>query len=535
MIQIKKTKMKINGVDDITLNVLPKLRSAEFHKALINGGLLESELENFAYMTGDRCLPYRMQDGYTRQKKEIQVDVVELENDVVKVLILPHQGGRVWSMYHKVKGKEILFCNPVLQPGNLAVRNAWVSGGIEWNLGQFGHSTLTMDRVYVAICEDETGREFVRLYEYERLKGLFLQVDLHLMEGDDQLYAHVTIRNPHKEDRSVYWWTNIAVELNRNCRVISGTREVIATTPINGENSFAHAKVPYLPAMPDQDGTYPENFMFSSEYFFQNKKDMKHTWEVAAYNDGTAFFERSTAELPYKKMFCWSNEQGGNHWQHFLATENAPLYVELQGGIIPTQVHGDTMPANSKITFTQAFGDMEIEVAKTHGTEYVDCMEYCEGVLEKKLSASELKELDERFKGCEEKKIKQILHKGSGYALIEEQRTVGFIPSSMEYELGRDDEAREWLDLLHHHTTPKLVNGYAKSYLTDSQWLPYLERAVETQDETAKFYYGVALYENGEFDKAIEVMKEYAEASREPIAYRTVGAMYSKLLDETKA
>ena len=39
--------------------------------------------------------------------------------------------------------RELLFNNPIYQPANLALRNAWLAGGIEWNVGQFGHSFLT--------------------------------------------------------------------------------------------------------------------------------------------------------------------------------------------------------------------------------------------------------------------------------------------------------------------------------------------------------------------------------------------------------
>lgn len=528
MLKIKKIKYETLGVDEIGQNILPKLRETPFDKELINGGLLESELEGFAYMTGDRYLPYLIQDHYTRDKKTIQLDAIEYENEVLKAVILPAYGGRVWSLYHKVEEREILFCNPVFQPGNLGVRNAWVSGGIEWNLGQFGHSTLTMDHMYAAICKDEVGREFVRLYEYERIKGLFYQVDMHLLPNDDNLYVYVNIINTHKEERSLYWWTNIAVELNRKCRVLSGTDQVIATTPINGENTFAHDTLPYLKSLSDVEGSYPEVFMFSNEYFFQNKKDINDTWEVAAYDDGTTFYERSTANLPYKKMFCWSNEQGGNHWQHFLATDDAPLYVELQAGLIPTQVHGSDIPGKSSVSFTQAFGSMRTEVAKTHETSYLDCVDYCRGAVEEQLPTEQLLMNHEIFEASKDSEILEILHYGSGYALLEEKREEGFIPANMKFVYGENDVFGKWESLLSEEKVPELVEGYADSYLTDSVWLPYLEKATD-KGGVALFHYGVALYENGETEKSIEVLEQYIEISKEQIGYRTLGNLYARL------
>ena len=45
----------------------------------------------------------------------------------------------MWSLYDKVNQKELLYVNDVIRPSNLAVRNAWVSGGVEWNIGVIGH------------------------------------------------------------------------------------------------------------------------------------------------------------------------------------------------------------------------------------------------------------------------------------------------------------------------------------------------------------------------------------------------------------
>lgn len=534
MLKIKKIKYETVGVDEIGQNILPKLRETPFNKELINGGLLESELEGFAYMTGDRYLPYLIQDHYTRDKKTIQLDAIEYENEVLRAVILPAYGGRIWSLYHKIEEREILFCNPVFQPGNLGVRNAWVSGGIEWNLGQFGHSTLTMDHMYAAICKDEADRDFIRLYEYERIKGLFYQVDIHLLPNDDNLYVYVNIINSHEEERSLYWWTNIAVELNRKCRVLSGTDQVIATTPVNGVNTFAHDTLPYLKSLSDVDGSYPEVFMFSNEYFFQNKKDINDTWEVAAYDDGTTFYERSTANLPYKKMFCWSNEQGGNHWQHFLSTDEAPLYVELQAGLIPTQVHGSSIEGKSSVSFTQAFGSMRTEVEKTHKSTYSECVEYCRSAVEDQLPTEQLLMNHEIFEESKECEVIELLHCGSSYALLEEKRQSGFIPVWMKFLYKENDEYEKWDVLVTKNKVPKFENGYPTSYLTDSVWLPYLEKAA-MKDENALFHYGIALYENGAIQEAISELEKYVERRKTLIGYRTLGNLHARMGNTDKA
>ena len=81
-----------------------------------------------------RILPYRMQDRYSRKRLPIKMKTIEMENKYLKAVFWPENGGRLYSLFDKVNNRDLLMTNPVYQPGNLAIRNAWLSGGIEWNL-----------------------------------------------------------------------------------------------------------------------------------------------------------------------------------------------------------------------------------------------------------------------------------------------------------------------------------------------------------------------------------------------------------------
>ena len=87
--------------------------------------------------------PYRQQNNYNRELVEKEIDIIVLENNYLKASFLPTLGGRLWSLYDKVNNKELLYVNPVLRFGNLALRNAWFSGGVEWNVGAVGRSPFT--------------------------------------------------------------------------------------------------------------------------------------------------------------------------------------------------------------------------------------------------------------------------------------------------------------------------------------------------------------------------------------------------------
>src|SRR4051812_42135148 len=79
-------------------------------------------------------LPYRVQDQYDRQKTKRPFQAAVLENEHLKATFMLELGGRLWSLLDKRTGRDLLHVNPVFQPANLAVRDAWFSGGVEWNI-----------------------------------------------------------------------------------------------------------------------------------------------------------------------------------------------------------------------------------------------------------------------------------------------------------------------------------------------------------------------------------------------------------------
>ena len=91
----------------------------------------------------DSILPYRLQDNYNREKRPRCFKTAVLENDLLRATFLLELGGRLWSLFHKPTGRELLHVNPVFQPANFAVRDAWFSGGVEWNLSIIGHCPFT--------------------------------------------------------------------------------------------------------------------------------------------------------------------------------------------------------------------------------------------------------------------------------------------------------------------------------------------------------------------------------------------------------
>jgi hypothetical protein len=359
--QVSASKISIKGADIGGENPLPIFRNQNRDRSIKFLNEFSEEQTNLVgYETGEIYLPHRWQDRYTRELSERDIDTVVLENENLRATFLPGLGGRLYSLFSKENQQELLFTNPILQFANLSILNAWFSGGIEWNMGQYGHTFGTCSPVHIAKLIDENGDEFIRIYDYERTRNFYWALDCHLPTGAKNLRVHVRIINDRAEMTPMYWWTNIAVRETPKSRVFGSTDKVIFVD--QGFAGYGTGKLPFLPTVPETDLSFPQNFPFANEYFFQNPQSMKFPWETILYEDGQVFYERSTSTLRYKKMFCWGNHVGGRGWQEFLSDSTSPQfspYLELQAGLAPTQLHGYQMAGNSEITFTQFFGSFE--------------------------------------------------------------------------------------------------------------------------------------------------------------------------------
>src|SRR5687768_11329382 len=136
-------------------------------------------------------LPYRRQDQYGRERSAGSFQTAVLENEQLRATFFLELGGRMWSLFDKTRGRELLFSNPVFQPANFAVRDAWFTGGVEWNIGIIGHCPLTCSPLFAARVEGGDGNPVLRLYEWERIRRVPFQVDCWLPDGSPFLRVRV--------------------------------------------------------------------------------------------------------------------------------------------------------------------------------------------------------------------------------------------------------------------------------------------------------------------------------------------------------
>ncbi len=489
-------------------NPLPVFRHPNPHREVHFQDSVPAHKRKLAgYDTGYRVLPYRMQDGYTRRRRPLLFQAVVLENELLTATFLPELGGRLISLVYKPQQRELLARNPVFQPANLAIRNAWFSGGIEWNCGQYGHALSTCAPVFAAETRSADGTPGLRLYDFERCKGLFWQIDFQLPPGSPFLLAYCRMINASLADQSVYWWNNIAVEEKPDVRVLAPGQQVIYVDFAQAQQSYGYGAMPWLPTTQGRDASYATNFDFASEYFFQ-LEEVDLPWEAALDGAGTGLIEASTPPLAFRKMFCWGMHAGGRHWQEFLSL-SGEAYLEIQSGMTPSQSNGLILPADSSLDWQQAFGWFEGDPARIHDADYVRACSYVDGALKQQLDAARLAEVREQARVAADAPPQSLLFAASGWGALEMARRAATpalpaLPAAFVFPpetLGPEQE--RWLELLQRgHFAAPAADDAPGEWLVQADWLPLLEQAA-TQNWFALLHSGVMRMEAGDSAGAV--------------------------------
>ncbi len=360
---------------------------------------------NIGYGRIDSVLPYLVQDGYTRDRWLTDHPVAVLENDVLRATFLLDHGGRLWSLLHRPTGRELLHRNPVLQPANLALRNAWFAGGVEWNTGATGHTPLTCAPVHAARITRPDGTPALRCYEWERIRGLVYCVEAWLPPGSPVLLVHVRLVNPHRHETPAYWWSNTAVPQAPDVRVIC---------PAESAYHLGDDRRLRTIPVPDYDGldvSYPGRARHAADYFFDARASDPR-WIAALDGGGTGLAQVSTGRLTGRKLFVWGGSTGGRHWQEFLSGPDA-AYFEIQAGLARTQLEHLRMPGGARWSWVEAYGLLRADPRRVHGPwqaarravgTAVDALAP-QSWLESSLAEAER---------CADDPPEQILHAGSG-------------------------------------------------------------------------------------------------------------------------
>jgi hypothetical protein len=483
---------------------------------------------------GRRILPYRLQDRYGRERHPRDFRAIVLENEHLKATFLPELGGRLMSLFHKGEQRELLFNNPVFQPANLALRDAWFAGGIEWNIGQYGHSFHTCSPVFAAAIPGLSGESGLRLYDYERCKGLLWQIDFYLPPGAQFLYAFTRVLNPRNEETPLYWWTNVAIRETPDVRVLGPASQSVYVDYAGdvGDLAYGQATLPGLPTIGGKDGTYSKNLSFTNEFFFQCQQ-AEMPWQAALDARGTGFVEASTQPLNVRKLFCWGMHRGGRRWKEFLSGPGQD-YIEVQAGLAPTQQHTVPMPARSQWNWIQAFGYVQADPAKVHGADWSAAWHTVDAALKQKLTLPTLTHIQHTCAANADTAPLECLSSGSGWGALEVRRRAAQRETAFPAALAFPDatlqpEQHRWLALLETGRLPESdPDALPGEWMIQPEWRALLEQGLQkpaSRHWFALLHLGVMRIEAGDEVGAAAAWEKSIRLRPSSWAWRNLGAL----------
>ena len=355
--------------------------------------------------------PYPVIETMSDEKVDKDYQAIWIENEYVKIMVLPELGGRVQMAWDKIKKRHYVYYNHVIKPALVGLIGPWISGGIEFNWPQH-HRPSTYMPVDTCIEENADGSVTVWVSEMEKMFHQKGMAGFTLRPGCAYLEIKGVLYNRTDVPQTFLWWANPAVEVN-------DAYQSVFPPDINAV--FDHGKRA-VSSFPIATGTYYK-MDYSAGVDISNYKNIyvptsymgvnsRFNFEGGYENDTEAGMLHVASHhfSPGKKQWTWGNGDFGRAWDRNLTDETTPEeakrwdidrpgfrpYIELMAGVYTENQPDFTwlMPYEEK-RFVQYFMPYrELGVVKQASKDLImNIEEISEGVVRFKVFATSKQEV----------------------------------------------------------------------------------------------------------------------------------------------
>ena len=302
--------------------------------------------------------PYTLQDEIASEPAETTYRTLELENRYLRLTVLPELGGRVYSVYDKISGRDVFYRNSVVRFAPLAIRGAFFSGGVEFSF-PVAHAPTTASPVNWALRENEDGSATASVGALEHLSGMRWTVSLTLFPDRCAVAQDVRLFNPTPIPGRYHYWTNASLHADEQTEFIYPLRRV-RSYEFAGTASWPIARLDLIAGqagLPGMEGVpmWPAERMHSP-ISFRWEKDMLAQVSIFGREVASNFFGAwlhsenagyahyaDASDVAGMKLWSWGRSKVGVVNQTAL-TDDGSLYAETQCGVMETQLDFDFLP-----------------------------------------------------------------------------------------------------------------------------------------------------------------------------------------------
>jgi tetratricopeptide (TPR) repeat protein len=284
-----------------------------------------------------KVYPVPFIDKVFDEKKDQSYDAAVLENNFVRLVMLPEIGGRIFEAQDKTNnGYDFFYKQEVIKPALVGLAGPWISGGVEFNWPQH-HRPGTYLPTDIFIEEEADGVKTVWMSEYDpmnRMKGMHgirLRPDSSLIELRGRLFNRTPLT------QTFLWWANVAVSVHEDYQsFFPPDVHYVADHAVRAMSSFPFAEndyydVPYHQRPGKNDLRYYQNIPVPTSYMVcETKYDFFGGYDFKTEGGFIHVANRHIA--PGKKQWTWGNEKFGKAWDRELTDEGGP-YFELMAGV----------------------------------------------------------------------------------------------------------------------------------------------------------------------------------------------------------
>jgi tetratricopeptide (TPR) repeat protein len=288
-----------------------------------------------------RVYPIPFVDRIAQEKTPRLWQAIHLENEFVRLMLLPEIGGRIHIGYDKTNGYDFFYRNNVIKPALVGLAGPWISGGVEFNWPQH-HRPATFLPVETAVERADAGDVTVWHSDLDPLQRMRSSHGVRLRAGSSVIEVEARLHNRTDEPQTFLWWANVAARSHENYQSFFPTDvRYVADHARRAITAFPRADRPYYgvdyPALanaehPDADRIdFYGNIPVPTSYMITDTRD---SFFGGYDHDARAGFvhwaDRSIA--PGKKQWTWGNGPVGHAWDAQLTDGDGP-YVELMAGV----------------------------------------------------------------------------------------------------------------------------------------------------------------------------------------------------------
>ncbi|HEY2881805.1 MAG TPA: DUF5107 domain-containing protein, partial [Pirellulales bacterium] len=314
-------------------------------------------LERRVYQgSSGKVYPLPFTDRVNETPVDQEWDAIHIENEFIRLMILPQIGGRIHVGLDKTNGYDFFYRQNVIKPALVGLAGPWISGGVEFNWPQH-HRPSTFMPVAVEIERYADGSVTVWCSEHEpmnRIKGMH---GVRLHPGKSIVELNVRLFNRTEFIQTFLWWANVAARVHEQYQsffppdvayIADHAKRATSRFPFcDGKYYGVDYATRAIDGVPDEElpsqfvplrGQYPPNDLSwyanipvpTSYMAMGSRADFFGGYDHSQQAGLIHVANRHIA--PGKKQWTWGNHEFGYAWDRNLSDDDGP-YIELMAGV----------------------------------------------------------------------------------------------------------------------------------------------------------------------------------------------------------